>query len=166
MNSLGIDIGTSGTKTILMEESGKILAQATEEYPLHAPKPNWSEQDPEDWWSATCATLKQVLAKSAIDPREIKGVGYSGQMHGSVFLDGEGKVVRPCMLWNDGRTVAECEEITRKATPPAISWAMPLALSTRTPREGTRCSSICVFSSSRMNRTRSLAAFPWAWAAP
>jgi xylulokinase len=114
---LGIDIGTSGTKTILMDETGKILAQASEEYPLDTPQPGWSEQNPEYWWQAACHTTKQVIQKSGVDPKEIKGVGYSGQMHGSVFLDKDGKVVRPCLLWNDGRTYRECEEITRKATP-------------------------------------------------
>lgn len=114
---VGIDIGTSGTKTILMDEAGKIVAQATEEYPLYTPHPGWSEQNPEDWWNATCATCKRVLAVSKVDPREIKGIGYSGQMHGSVFLDANGKVVRPCILWNDSRTYRECEEITQQATP-------------------------------------------------
>ncbi len=114
---VGIDIGTSGTKSILMEESGRIVADATQEYPLSAPHPGWSEQDPRDWWNAVCATCKQVIADSGVDPKDIKGVGYSGQMHGSVFLDKAGSVVRPCILWNDSRTVAECEEITQKATP-------------------------------------------------
>ena len=114
---MGIDIGTSGTKTLLMDEDGKIVAQATEEYPLHTPQPGWSEQDPKDWWRATRNTIKQVLAKSRIDPAEIKGVGYSGQMHGSVFLDRKCEVVRPCILWNDSRTYRECEEITKAATP-------------------------------------------------
>ncbi len=114
---VGIDIGTSGTKTLLMSETGQIVAQATEEYPLHAPQPGWSEQNPQDWWRATCNTLKKVLADSGVSPSEIKGVGYSGQMHGSVFLDEKGEVVRPCILWNDGRTFRECQEITEKATP-------------------------------------------------
>jgi xylulokinase len=114
---IGIDIGTSGTKTILMNEDGHVAASATQEYPLHTPHPGWSEQDPEDWWKAVCATTRKVLAQSGIAPSQIKGIGYSGQMHGSVFLDANGRVVRPCLLWNDSRTWRECEEITQAATP-------------------------------------------------
>ena len=90
---VGIDIGTSGTKTILIDETGKVLARALMEYPLYSPKPQWSEQDPLDWWAATCGTVKSVLEQSGIDPKEIKGVGLSGQMHGSVFLDADRKSV-------------------------------------------------------------------------
>ncbi|HLJ54824.1 MAG TPA: xylulokinase [Chthonomonadaceae bacterium] len=105
---LGLDIGTSGTKTILVDEAGAVAARATAEYPLYSPRPLWSEQKPEDWWSAACATIKAVLQLSGIDPREIHGVGLSGQMHGSVFLDECGEPIRPALLWNDQRTEAEC----------------------------------------------------------
>lgn len=126
---LGIDIGTSGTKTILMREDGAIAAQASQEYPLQSPHPGWSEQNPEDWWQAVCATCKRVLADSGIDASEIAGVGYSGQMHGSVFLDANGQVVRPCILWNDARTYRECEEIAEKATPEKLhEWVANPAL--------------------------------------
>ncbi|MFP4378879.1 MAG: xylulokinase [Candidatus Sumerlaeia bacterium] len=111
---LGIDLGTSETKTILMREDGEIVAQAGREYPLSAPHPGWSEQDPEDWWKAACETTREVIEKSGVSPEEIKGIGYSGQMHGSVFLDEKGKVIRPCILWNDSRTWKECEEVTEK----------------------------------------------------
>ena len=84
---MGIDIGTSGTKTIIIDEKGKVLASVTEEYPLSTPKPNWAEQDPADWWKATVTSIKKVLKASKIKPSEIKGLGLSGQMHGSVFLD-------------------------------------------------------------------------------
>lgn len=108
---VGVDIGTSGTKTILIDETGKVLARASEEYPLYSPKPQWSEQDPSDWWKASCSTIKSVLTSSGIDPREVKGVGLSGQMHGSVFLDEAGSVLRRALLWNDQRTQAECDWI-------------------------------------------------------
>jgi xylulokinase len=110
---IGVDIGTSGTKTILIDETGTVRARAMREYPLYSPKPQWSEQEPEDWWLATCATIQQVLQKSGVDPAEIRGVGLSGQMHGSVFLDGDGKVLRRALLWNDQRTQAECDWITQ-----------------------------------------------------
>jgi xylulokinase len=109
---IGIDIGTSGTKTILMNEAGHVLARATEEYPLYTPKPLWSEQEPEDWWKATCATVRAVLQLSGVDAREVQGIGLSGQMHGSVFLDENGTVLRRALLWNDQRTQAECDWIT------------------------------------------------------
>ncbi len=109
---VGIDIGTSGTKTILIDESGNVLARAVVEYPLYSPRPQWSEQDPLDWWQATCATVRQVLEKSGVNPKEIKGVGLSGQMHGSVFLGAENTPLRRALLWNDQRTQAECNWIT------------------------------------------------------
>ncbi len=110
---LGIDIGTSGTKTILIDEEGKVRARATLEYPLYSPKPQWSEQEPEDWWAASCATVREVLQKSGVEPRDIKGIGLSGQMHGSVFLDKNDRVLRRALLWNDQRTQAECDWITQ-----------------------------------------------------
>ena len=109
---IGLDVGTSGTKTVLFDEEGKAIASVTEEYPLHTPNPGWTEQDPEDWWQATLKTLKAVVEKSAVSPSEIKGIGLSGQMHGSVFLDEKNQVVRPAILWNDGRTADACDEIT------------------------------------------------------
>ncbi len=112
---LGIDIGTSGTKTLAMQEDGKILASATEIYPLYSPKPGWSEQAPEDWWTATKKTIQTVLAKGSIKPESVKGIGLSGQMHGSVFLDKKQEVIRPALLWNDQRTTEECQEIEERA---------------------------------------------------
>ena len=112
---LGIDVGTSGTKTIAINERGKILAEATAEYPLYNPKPLWSEQDPDDWWKATVATMRAVVKKAKLKPADVKAIGLSGQMHGSVFLDKHDRVVRRAILWNDQRTGAECEEIERKA---------------------------------------------------
>ncbi len=112
---LGIDIGTSGTKTLICDEKGAVLATATAEHPIYSPKPGWSEQDPEDWWKATCAATKTVLKKAKVKPGEIKGIGLSGQMHGSVFLADGTRALRRALLWNDQRTAAECEEITARA---------------------------------------------------
>jgi xylulokinase len=112
---LGIDVGTSGTKTLVMNGAGKILAEATRNYPLHSPKPLWTEQDPEDWWEATVATVRGVVKKAKLKAADVKAIGLSGQMHGSVFLDKKNQVIRPALLWNDQRTAAECEEIERRA---------------------------------------------------
>lgn len=112
---LGVDIGTSGTKTLAMREDGDILASATVEYPLSSPHPGWSEQDPEDWWQATIKSVRQVLKQGKLKPAEVAGIGLSGQMHGSVFLDKRQAVIRPAILWNDQRTAAECEEIEKRA---------------------------------------------------
>ncbi len=111
---IGIDVGTSGTKTVLFDEEGKAIASVTEEYPLHTPHPGWTEQEPEDWWQATVNSIKGVLSKSSVSPGDIKGIGLSGQMHGSVFLDDMNQVVRPAILWNDSRTADACSEITEK----------------------------------------------------
>jgi len=112
---LGIDIGTSGTKTLLVDEDGRIAASVTAEYPAYAPKPAWSEQDPDDWWQATTDTVRRALVEAGIDGKEVGGLGLSGQMHGSVFLDEAGRVLRRAILWNDQRTGAECAEITEAA---------------------------------------------------
>ncbi|MGI9470563.1 MAG: xylulokinase [Rubripirellula sp.] len=112
---LGIDVGTSGTKTLAIDASGKVLAEADAEYPLYQPKPGWTEQDPEDWWKATVKTVRAVMKKAKLKPESVRAIGLSGQMHGSVFLDKNGKVIRKALLWNDQRTEAECEEITSAA---------------------------------------------------
>jgi len=112
---LGIDIGTSGTKTLLMNAGGKILAEATRKYPYDSPKPLWTEQDPEDWWKATVATVRAVVKKAKVKKEAVKAIGLSGQMHGSVFLDKKNEVIRPALLWNDQRTAAECTEIEQRA---------------------------------------------------
>ena len=112
---LGIDIGTSGTKTLAMSETGEILGSATVEYPLSNPKPGWSEQEPVDWWTASVKSVKKVMKSAKLKPADVGGIGLSGQMHGSVFLDKSGKVIRPALLWNDQRTEAECTEIETRA---------------------------------------------------
>ncbi|MDR0610660.1 MAG: xylulokinase [Planctomycetaceae bacterium] len=111
MAFLGIDIGTSGAKTLAIDPTGKILASDLQEYPCYTPKPLWSEQNPDDWWNATVKTVRNVLKKTRLKPADIKAIGLSGQMHGSVFLDKKDNVIRPAILWNDQRTVAECREI-------------------------------------------------------
>ncbi|MEX2310069.1 MAG: xylulokinase [Pirellulales bacterium] len=112
---LGIDIGTSGTKTLALNARGKILGHATAGYPLYHPKPLWSEQDPEDWWNATVKTVRAVVKQTRLKPGDVRAIGLSGQMHGSVFLDKNNRVVRRALLWNDQRTAAECEEIEKRA---------------------------------------------------
>lgn len=108
---LGIDIGTSGTKTVLFDEAGHGVASYTGEYPMAQPKNGWAEQDPADWWKAVVDGIRAVLAKSGIDAGEIRGIGLSGQMHSLVLLDEKGEVLRPSILWCDQRTAVECEEI-------------------------------------------------------
>ena len=112
---LGIDIGTSGTKTLICDEEGKVLATSMAEHPIYSPKPGWSEQNPVDWWNSTIVATKAVCRKAKIKPDDVSGIGLSGQMHGSVFLaDGE-KPLRPALLWNDQRTAEECADIESKA---------------------------------------------------
>ena len=112
---IGIDIGTSGTKALAIDARGKILASASATYPCQHPMPLWSEQDPEDWWQATIKVVRAVVKKATLKPADVKSIGLSGQMHGSVFLDKHGKVIRPAILWNDQRTAAECAEIEQRA---------------------------------------------------
>src|SRR5262249_56597232 len=85
------------------------------DHPISSPKPGWSEQDPQDWWRATCKATKAVLKKARIKPIEIQGIGLSGQMHGSVCLGDGTKPLRPALLWNDQRTAEQCAEIESKA---------------------------------------------------
>ena len=109
---LGMDVGTSGTKTLLMAEDGRVAATETAGYALSTPRPQWAEQDPEDWWRAVVTTTRNVLQKAGVKGEEVAGVGLSGQMHGSVFLDKDNNVLRPALLWCDQRTQAECDWIT------------------------------------------------------
>ena len=109
---LGIDLGTSGTKTVLFRQDGTAVASSTVEYPLSQPENGWAEQAPEDWWNAAVQTIGAVLKKSGVSPDAIAALGISGQMHGLVMLDEAGEVLRPCIIWADQRTGKECEEIT------------------------------------------------------
>lgn len=110
---LGIDIGTSGVKVLVCDEYARMLGKATEEYPLHHPFPGWAEQDPEDWWQGTIKAISKALSDACLSGSEVCGIGLSGQMHGSVFVDSEGKVIRPAILWCDVRTAPQCVRITQ-----------------------------------------------------
>jgi xylulokinase len=114
---LGLDIGTTGVKAALFAaEDGRTLASAFEDYPLYHPAPGWAEQDPQDWWRATCAATQACLAQASaqgITAKEVRGVGLSGQMHGLVLLDEQDHVLRRSIIWSDQRSAAECEWITR-----------------------------------------------------
>src|SRR5918995_3798784 len=102
---IGLDVGTSSVKGIAVAPDGEVLAVEESEYPLSIPRPGWAEQDPEDWWRATQEVLE------ALGRDDAAGIGLTGQMHGLVALDEADAVIRPAILWNDGRTGAECEEI-------------------------------------------------------
>jgi len=115
MALLGIDLGTSGVKALVIDEAGAALASATVEYPVYTPKPLWSEQEPSDWWQGTVEAIKQVMAKANVKGSDITGIGLSGQMHGFTPLDKDGNVIRRALLWNDGRTAVECDEYVRRA---------------------------------------------------
>ena len=104
---VGVDLGTSSVKLVLMEENGEIRNIVTKEYPLYFPKPGWSEQKPEDWWEQFVLGMKELLA--GIDHSEVDGISFGGQMHGLVLLDENDQVLRPAILWNDGRTQEECD---------------------------------------------------------
>jgi xylulokinase (EC 2.7.1.17) len=111
---LGLDIGTTGARALLCDEYGHVLSVATAEYPLSTPQPLWSEQNPKDWWRGACDALRAAVAQAGVAPEQIRGLGLTGQMHGSVFLDEHDQVIRPALLWNDQRTAAECAEITAR----------------------------------------------------
>ena len=108
---LGLDVSTTATKAILLERDGTVLTVAAAEYPFETPHPLWAEQDPALWWDAAQKTIMQVLAETGKTGDDIAAVGAGGQMHGMVLLDEDGEVVRPAILWNDGRTAAECDDI-------------------------------------------------------
>lgn len=122
---VGVDVGTSGTKVVACDEAGGVLASASAAHEICHARPGWSEQDPRWWWEAACAAMREVCAAAPVRAGQVAGVGLSGQMHGSVFLDGtalEGpqraqgaEPIRPALLWNDQRTAAECEQIERAA---------------------------------------------------
>ena len=109
---LGLDIGTSGVRAILVRRTGEVVASATSALTLSTPRPGWAEQDPEDWWVASVAAITAARAEAPDEP--VLAVGVSGQMHSSVFLDRDGRVIRPALLWCDGRTTPQCAEITRR----------------------------------------------------
>ena len=110
---IGIDCGTSGTKTVLFDETGCVIASHTIEYPMYQPKNGYAEQDPADWSSAMINTVKAVMSKSGVKKEDVKGIGISGQMHGLVMLDKDNNVLRKSIIWCDQRTAAEVEEMNR-----------------------------------------------------
>ena len=111
---IGIDIGTSGTKTVLFDEAGAVIASKTIEYPLYQPKNGYAEQDPEDWANAAVNTIKAVMAESGVKKEDVKGIGLSGQMHGLVMLDKDNNVIRKAIIWCDQRTADEVAEMNAK----------------------------------------------------
>jgi xylulokinase len=111
---IGIDLGTSGCKTVLVDRRGGIAATGYREYPLHIPQQGWYEQNPLDWWKAAQGAVKTMLARSR-HGRAVRAIGLSGQMHGLVAVDAVGEVLRPCMIWADTRNEEQCEQIHRLA---------------------------------------------------
>ena len=111
---LGLDISTTGAKALLIDSTGHVIAEAFTEYPMLSPAPLWAEQDPESWWRAAIRSIRAVLRTDGISPDQITGIGLTGQMHGLVLLDAHGDVLRPCIMWNDQRTAAQCSAYTKK----------------------------------------------------
>jgi xylulokinase len=110
---LGIDVSTTGSKALLVDEQGNVAATAVNEHSISTPRPLWSEQNPQEWWDASIKSIQQVLLQAGIKGEDIKGIGLTGQMHGLVMMDAADNVLRPAILWNDQRTAEECDEITR-----------------------------------------------------
>ena len=111
---LGIDVGTSGTRGVLMDREGKIYARAGREYSIDIPQPGWAEQNPKMWWEATIRVIREVINESKVNPQQIRGIGLSGQMHGTVFLDKNLLPFRPAIIWADQRSSSQCEFIYQK----------------------------------------------------
>lgn len=112
MYVIGVDLGTSGTKTVLFDTKGNVIASKTVEYPMYQPQNGWAEQEPLDWWNATLEGIKAVI--NGVDPEKVVSIGISGQMHGLVMLDKENKVLRRSIIWCDQRTSKECVEIEER----------------------------------------------------
>lgn len=111
---IGVDLGTSAVKTLLVSQDGAVRAEATREYPLYHEKSGWSEQEPEDWVAGTVESIREIVSKSGVAPEDIEGISFSGQMHGLVLLDAERRPVRRAILWNDTRTTEQCRQIEAK----------------------------------------------------
>jgi xylulokinase len=111
---LGIDVSTTATKALLVDEQGRLVAVASSEYDLSTPRPLWAEQDPELWWRAAQISIREVIHEAGVAPNSIGAVGLTGQMHGLVLLDENGEVLRPAILWNDQRSAAECDEMRHR----------------------------------------------------
>jgi xylulokinase len=111
---LGIDVSTTGSKALLVDEQGVVFATASAPHTLQTPKPLWSEQNPLEWWQAVSTAIRSVLQQAGLDAESVAAVGLTGQMHGLVLLDMAGQLLRPAILWNDQRTQAQCDEIHRR----------------------------------------------------
>ena len=112
---LGIDVGTGGTRAVLLDEAGHVLGAATVEHaPMSSPELGWAEQDPRDWWRAACGAIMECLMKAGATAGDVGAIGLSGQMHGLVLLDAAGEVLRPALIWCDQRTEEECRAITER----------------------------------------------------
>jgi xylulokinase len=111
---LGIDVGTSGVKVLLVDEDERVQAEASSPLEVSRPHPLHSEQDPEDWWRATEAAIRAVRAQAPVALAAVRAIGLSGQMHGATLLDAEDRVLRPAILWNDGRSISECRELLER----------------------------------------------------
>jgi xylulokinase len=111
---LGIDVSTTGSKALLVAEDGRVVTVASSPHSLQSPRPLWSEQDPQEWWTAVSTSIGKVLADSGLKGSDVAAVGLTGQMHGLVLLDAGGAVLRPAILWNDGRTQSQCDEIHQR----------------------------------------------------
>ena len=121
MQVLGVDVGTGGTRAVVVGESGRILSSATEEHePFASPQIGWAEQNPEDWWRACGIAVRKALAIAALAGDQIGCVGFSGQMHGAVMLDVTDEVVRPALIWCDVRTEKQCQELSEKVGAEAL----------------------------------------------
>ncbi|RZI95671.1 MAG: xylulokinase, partial [Rubrivivax sp.] len=112
---LGIDLGTSEVKLLLLDGTGRIVGTAGSPLTLSNPEPLWAEQDPAHWWSATGAAVADLRAAHPAEFAAVRGIGLAGQMHGAVLLDKQDAVLRPAILWNDGRSHAECDELAATA---------------------------------------------------
>lgn len=111
---IGIDLGTSATKTVLFDEKFQLLAKASQEYEMQQPENGWAEQNPSDWWAAVQKTIRQVVEQVGLQKDDTVTIGLSGQMHGLVMLDDDNRVLRPAILWCDQRSAAECDEIEER----------------------------------------------------
>jgi xylulokinase len=109
--AIGVDVGTTGAQAVAVDDEGRVVATASSEYPLLTPRPQWTEQDPARWWQGVRDVLSSATRDVEGAGHSVAGVGLTGQMHGSVFLDAAGEVIRPALLWNDQRTAKQCEEI-------------------------------------------------------
>ena len=107
MYYIGVDLGTSAVKLILMDKEGNVVKTVSREYPLYFPKPGWSEQNPSDWYENAVEGIKELT--DGVDAAQVAGISFGGQMHGLVILDKDNEVIRPAILWNDGRTTKECD---------------------------------------------------------